>query len=133
MTTLPYFHFSTFDWACYDGDDNHESPFQIDCSYTEECGYDGIYDKNFEPIPLTLDIIQKNFGFEIEKMYACLNPIVTIFSYERGRENAYIICKLYDTNNGFGYSNQIPIQYVHQFQQLLRLLGHHKLANEFKI
>ena len=77
----------------------------------------------YEPIPLTLEILEKNGWKETEYWH----------EYQDGKNT--IQCCLPDMRgriNGVEIEN-FKCEYVHQYQHLLRLCGLNELANNFKV
>lgn len=82
----------------------------------------------FEPIPLTSEILEKN-GFEYDKYYH--NWIYDEFTIKYGHlidkeeEGDYLFVWVADT--------LMKLTYVHELQHILRLCGLNDLANNFKL
>ena len=137
------------DWCC----SGHELPMQItnvgeDYAYATFEGNEGDpweFDDNDDhpyPIPLTNDILRKN-GWRAESfMDSPWNSFVLIYYFVKDEGDIHLEFKC-DTltiwfNNEKGDDGaiadiSIPIKYVHQFQQVLRLAGLTDLANNFKV
>ena len=93
------------------------------CEGNEERPWIFGYDEDYEPIPLTPEILEKNGWKEAEYWH----------EYQDG-ENI-IQCCLPDMRgriNGIEIEN-FKCEYVHQYQHLLRLCGLNELADNFKI
>ena len=98
-------------------DENMQWYISFACSATLFRAYE------FEPIPLTPEILEKNGWKETEYWH----------EYEDG--NTII---QYSLSNIWGIINEIEIEhfkceYVHQYQHLLRLCGLNELADNFKV
>ena len=98
-------------------DENMQWYISFACSATLFRAYE------FEPIPLTPEILEKNGWKETEYWH----------EYEDG--NTII---QYSLSNIWGIINEIEIEhfkceYVHQLQHLLRLCGLNELADNFKV
>ena len=95
-----------------------------------------------QPIFLTKDILRKN-GWEMESYM--LPPYASfIRTYYFTKDEGYTHLELkgntlkiwfnYEKNNDGVYSDiVIPVNYVHQLQQVLRLAGMTDMANNFKV
>ena len=137
------------DWCC----NKHGFPMQItnvgeDYAYATWEGNEGdpweLDDKDDqpEPISLTNNILKKN-GWEM-KSYM-LPPYASFirtyyFTKDEGdthlelKGNTLTIWFNYEKNNEGVYSDiVIPVNYVHQLQQVLRLAGMTDMANNFKV
>lgn len=93
------------------------------CEGNEERPWIFGYDEDYEPIPLTPEILEKNGWKEAEYWH----------EYQDG-ENI-IQCCLPDMRgriNGIEIEN-FKCEYVHQYQHLLRLCGLNELADNFKV
>lgn len=122
------------DWVCYDGDTMHECHVQIDGISNEEAGVEGDWYDEWEPIPLTPEILEKN-GYTrdslVEKIFIRDEDYEPVFATS---EDGRIII-----NNEVDYINSdnkwyvhidtedmrtmctAEITYVHELQHLLRL------------
>ena len=85
-------------------------------------------EKAFSPVVLTEDILLKN-GFKEHDRNLLDLAITQNSSIEYDREIKYFFYKNVDTASVWAHS----IEYVHQFQQFLRLCGLSELANNLKI
>ena len=138
-----------WDWIA----DNNGFKWQIICvgddyAYATFEGNEGdpweFEDKDDQPQPISLtnDILKKN-GWEMESYmlppYASFIPIY-YFTKDEGythlelKGNTLKIWFNYEKNNDGMYSDiVIPVNYVHQLQQVLRLAGMTDMANNFKV
>lgn len=82
----------------------------------------------YEPIPLTTEILLAN-GFERNERFDHDECIYFSFPTKR---NGFGIEKRYDMYY-ITYHELMPIRYVHEFQQALRLCKLTDIANNFKI
>ena len=108
------------DWVCFDGDENHECPVQIDGISKEEAGVDGDWFDIWEPIPLTPEILEKNVTHCIEREYMNFFPIgnkdaATIIVYKRKSKQFVLLDK--------SLTEVCEIKYVHELQHALKLCG----------
>lgn len=90
-----------------------------------------INENNFEPIPLTAEILEKN-GFKKttdEKYYMCDD--YSELSAEEYSDSIWLIC-CSDIECNLPVQ-KIMVSYIHQLQQFLRLCGLNELADNFKI
>lgn len=106
-------------WVCFDGDTEHTNPVQIDGISTEEACVDGDWYDVWKPIPLTTEILEKNFPMQ--------NPQIESKWVKWWNFN--------DAKNGFYFEIDTPnnkcdgpilnmdFKYVHQLQQALKLCG----------
>lgn len=106
------------DWVCFDGDTEHTNPVQIDGISTEEACVDGDWYDVWEPIPITAEILEKNFPMQ--------NPLT---------KSKWVKWCDFEDKNGFYFEIDTPdnqcdgpilnmdFKYVHQLQHALNLLG----------
>ena len=138
-----------WDWIT----DNNGFKWQIICvgddyAYATFEGNEGdpleLDDKNENPYPisLTTDILKKN-GWKM-KSYMLPPYASFIRTYYFTKDEGYTHLELkgntlkiwfnYEKDNDGVYSDiVIPVKYVHQLQQVLRLAGMTELANNFKV
>lgn len=135
------------DWCC----DKHGFPMQItnvgdDYAYATWEGNEGdpweFIDKDDppEPIPLTDDIMRKNNWEEDSYPLPYFSHKYYYVKDESGNHLMWNSDVLYiwldwekDKDDGAYANIAIPIKYVHQFQQALRLAGMIDMANNFKV
>ena len=118
------------DWVCFDGDTEYTNPVQIDGISTEEACVDGDWYDVWEPIPLTLEILEKN-GFCLEEEERGFSEPYQVYVND---EYQYVI-KIYPKDGMDRYSKLIIgeyddsenmsllINYVHELQHALKLCG----------
>ena len=134
------------DWCC----DKHGFPMQItnvgeDYTYATWEDNEGdpweFDDRNYppEPIAITTDLLKAD-GWEVHsytlphnfKEYFCVKDIGgNHLIWKRGILSIWFD---YEKDNDGVYSDiVIPVEYVHQLQQVLRLAGMTDLANNFRV
>ena len=93
-------------------------------------------DEQPQPIKITKKLLKAN-GWVIESYYSVEhNHNVDYYAKEEGRyelmwDNGTL--SIFHNNNKSYYDIVVPVKYVHQLQQILRLAGMTELANNFKI
>ena len=100
--------------------DGHYYNYQVT---KETFGNDEDTIANFEPIPLTKEILENN-GFINDKaifVYEDETKVVTFFSKENNRP--YCNSSFINIDCGCVTLNELPIEYVHELQHALRLCG----------
>lgn len=139
--------FMVFDWCC----NEHGTPMQIinvgretsyaDCIVHER--YWAFSDvEGFEPRPIeiTAELLKAN-GWEEHSYYSSFHNLGD-YSFMRDANGNHLELKQgmlaiwneYEPNNDGVYSDiVIPVKYVHQLQQVLRLAGMTDMANNFKV
>ena len=134
-----------FDWCC----DKHEFPMQItnvgdDYAYATFEGNEGDpwefddKDDQPQPIPLTNDILRNNDWRE-RPLVLSLDYSVLSYNFVKDEGDTHLEIKRDTLIIWFNYEKGlyadiiIPIKYVHQLQQALRLAGLTDMANNFKI
>ena len=133
------------DWCC----NKHGFPMQItnvgeDYAYATWEGNEGdpweFDDKDDQPcaIEITRDILKKNGWMERPLILSWDSSVLTYyFVKDEGDTHLEFKCDTlkiwfnYETSHYFDIA--IPVIYVHQLQQVLRLAGMTELANNFKI
>ena len=137
------------DWIC----DEHGFPMQItnvgdDYAYATFEGNEGDpwefddKDDQPEPIEVTKELLEAN-GWRAESfMTFPWDSLVPIYYFVKDEGDVHlefkcdtlIICFNYENGNNEAYADVIvPVKYVHQLQQVLRLAGLTELANNFKV
>lgn len=135
------------DWCC----DQHGFPMQIttvgdDYAYATFEGNEGdpweFDDKDDQPQPIeiTRKLLEAN-GWEEHSYYSSFHNLSNYFFMKDKNGNhlelkhgtLYIWNDHEPDNDGVYYDIIIPIKYVHQLQQVLRLAGLTDMANNFKI
>ena len=93
-------------------------------------------DEQPEPIEITKELLEAN-GWVIDNYYSVKhNRNMDYYIREEGRYNILWdngTLSLFHNDNSYYYDAVIPVKYVHQLQQVLRLAGMTELANNFKI
>ena len=89
-----------------------------------------------EPIEITKELLEAN-GWVIDNYYSVKHNLNMDY-YIREEGNYNILwdngtLSLFHNDNSYYYDIVIPVKYVHQIQQVLRLAGMTELANNFKI
>ena len=130
------------DWCC----NKHGFPMQItnvgeDYAYATWEGNEGDpleyndKDEQPQPIEITRDILKKN-GW-MERHLTDSSVLTYYFVKDEGdthlefKRDTLTIWFNYET--GYYFDIAIPVKYVHQLQQVLRLAGMTEMANNFKI
>lgn len=103
------------DWVCFDGDTEHENPVQIDGISTEEACVDGDWYDIWEPIPITVEILEKN-GFVKELDSDGIHYRFTLIKGCSQFSLLYARCV-------FQWLCPIDFKYVHQLQHALKVVG----------
>ena len=133
------------DWCC----DKHGFPMQItnvgeDYAYATWEGNEGDpwefddKDDQPQPIPLTNDILRNNDWRE-RPLVLSLDYSVLSYNFVKDEGDTHLEIKRDTLIIWFNYEKGlyadiiIPIKYVHQLQQALRLAGMTDMANNFKI
>ena len=133
------------DWCC----DRHGFPMQItnvgdDYAYATFEGNEGdpweLDDKDDQPEPITLtnDILRNNDWRE-RPLVLSLDYSVLSYNFVKDEGDTHLEIKRDTLIIWFNYEKGlyadiiIPIKYVHQLQQVLRLAGMTDMANNFKI
>ena len=131
------------DWCC----SGHAFPMQItnvgdDYAYATFEGNEGdpweFDDKNEQPQPIeiTKELLDAN-GWEIDSYYSVKNNHnMDYYVIEEGRYNIMWnngTLSIFHNDNSYYYDIVIPVKYVHQLQQVLRIAGMTELANNFKV
>ena len=95
-------------------------------------------DEQPQPIEITKELLEAN-GWVIENYYSVKrNHNVDYYVIDIEESSYYIIwdngtLSMFHNNKSYYYDIVIPVKYVHQIQQVLRLAGMTDLANNFKI
>ena len=133
------------DWCC----NEHGFPMQItnvgeDYAYATWEGNEGdpweFDDKEDQPqpIPLTNDILRKNDWRE-RPLVLSLDSSVLTYYFVKDEGDTHLEFKRdtltiwFNYETGYYFDIAIPVKYVHQLQQVLRLAGLTDMANNFKI
>ena len=133
------------DWCC----DEHGFPMQItnvgeDYAYATWEGNESdpweFCDKDDQPQPIeiTRDILKKN-GWMERPLILSLDSSVLIYYFVKDEGDTHLEFKRDTLTIWFNYETgnyldiAIPVIYVHQLQQVLRLAGMTESANNFKI
>lgn len=135
-----------WDWCC----NEHGTPMRIinvgtDAYATCETSgrayaFSDVEGFNPQPIEITSDILKKN-GWEVRSYYSSFHNLGD-YSFMRDANGNHLELKQgmlaiwneYEPDNDGVYSDiVIPVKYVHQFQQVLRLAGLTDMANNFKV
>ena len=133
------------DWCC----SGHELPMQItnvgeDYAYATFEGNEGDpweFDDNDDhpyPIPLTNDILRNNDWRE-RPLVLSLDYSVLSYNFVKDEGDTHLEIKRDTLIIWFNYEKGlyadiiIPIKYVHQLQQILRLAGLTEMVNNFKV
>ena len=132
-----------WDWIT----DGHGFPMQItnvgdDYAYATFEGNEGEpwefndKDERPEPIEITKELLEAN-GWVIDNYYSVKhNRNMDYYVREEGSYNILWdngTLSLFHNDNSYYYDAVIPVKYVHQIQQVLRLAGITDMANNFKI
>ena len=133
------------DW-CRDG---HGFPMQItnvgeDYAYATFEGFDWeLDDKDFHPcaIEINPELLKANGWKRESYMMPPFDSFVRTYYFVKDERNTHLELKSntltiwfdYKENDGVYADILIPIKYVHQLQQVLRLAGMTELANNFKV
>ena len=93
-------------------------------------------DEQPQPIEITKELLEDN-GWVIDNYYSVKhNRNMDYYVREEGSYNILWdngTLSLFHNDNSYYYDAVIPVKYVHQIQQVLRLAGMTELANNFKI
>lgn len=89
------------------------------------------YPKRLEPIPITPEILEKNFGKALNGCYFEGNEFYELMIHEVN-DDTWII-KHDDIEFSSIPRQQVMVGYVHECQRALRCFGLFELANNFKI
>ena len=93
-------------------------------------------DEQPQPIEITYELLDSN-GWVRENYYSVKhNHNVDYYVIEYGIYNLLWdngTLSIFRNDNSYNYDIVIPVKYVHQLQQVLRLAGMTELANNFKI
>lgn len=124
----------------------HGFPMQItnvgvDYAYAT---FEGLEDKDFPPcaIEITPELLKANGWKRESYMLPPFDSFVRTYYFVKDEGNTHLELKSntltiwfnYEKNNDGVYSDiLIPVKYVHQLQQVLRLAGMTELANNFKV
>ena len=136
-----------FDWIA----DNNGFQWQIICvgddyAYATFEGNEGdpweFVDKDDQPQPIeiTTELLKAN-GWEEHSYYSSFHNLSNYFfmkdkdgNHLELKHGTLAIWNDYEPDNDGVYSDiVIPVNYVHQFQQVLRLAGMTDMANNFKV
>ena len=93
-------------------------------------------DEQPQPIEITKELLDAN-GWEIDSYYSVKNNhnmdyyVIEECRYNIMWDNGTL--SMFHNDNSYYYDIVIPVKYVHQLQQVLRLAGMTELANNFKV
>lgn len=89
--------------------------------------------EELEPIPLTPEILERNEFVNDSGIYCWRveNKQITYFSKENNRP--YCTYPFVNIESGCIDVNELPMEYVHELQNALRLCGLNDLADHFKL
>ena len=128
----------------------HGFPMQItnvgdDYAYATFEGFDWeLDDKDFPPcaIEITEELLKANGWKKESYMLPPFDSFIRTYYFVKDEGNTHIELKSNNLTIGFDYKEDsdgvyadilIPVKYVHQLQQVLRLAGMTELANNFKV
>ena len=100
-------------------DENMQWYISFACSTTLFHAYE------FEPIPLTTEILEKNGFVELKLDEGSSTILWEYYPWNIEYDITY--------DEYYGMRGEIKIEYVHQLQHILRLYGENELADNFKI
>ena len=87
----------------------------------------GASEDSINPIPLTKEILEKNFTFDKDIDLVChLQYDLYIQIDNTTEQQSFNICNTFDVGYGREYNYIMNIQYVHELQHLLRLIEYEK-------
>lgn len=111
------------DWVCFDGDVEHTNPVQIDIVSQEEAGVDGDYYDRWLPIPLTAEILEKNFPKPRGEYWADGDFPQIGYSIPCHTDGhlPYVEVSIYDPARVMEF--EMYLNYVHELQHAMRLCG----------
>ena len=136
--------FMVGDFVCLKDDTKYELPLKVDGIIEDDIslegdGFLGGIDGLIRPIPITPEILEKN-GWK-EHSYTLPHNLKEYF-YVNDEKGIHLVWKrgtlsiwfAYNEDNDGIYSDiVIPVKYVHQLQQVLRIAGLMDMANNFKV
>ena len=115
------------DYAYATWEDNEGDPWEFDDK-----------DDQPEPIEITRELLEAN-GWRTNFMASPWNSLVLTYYFIKDEEDTHLELKRDTLTIWFNYETgnyldiAIPVIYVHQLQQVLRLAGLTDMANNFKI